>query len=408
MILDLILRYALGGRQHGFTLLVARVSLLGMVLGVASLIVVLSVMNGFSSELHRRILSVTPHLTLSVKIPDGALLQEVSDFLASQSEVKSSALLLEDMLLLTHNTQQHGVRVAGLSTAGFSGVTALADHIAEGSLEAVSQTAFSVVLGRGVAQRLGVRVGDEVTAVLPTLSITPAGVFPRQRRLQVVAEFEVGSSLDAQQAFVSLDTARRLFARDIDSLQVALHDRGHVDTVIGRVANRFGESVDASGWQQSQGSLFTAIRMEKITVALLLMAVVAVAAFNIVSTLTMSVTEKARDIAVLRVIVMPRSQLMWIFMGYGGVLGGIGIGVGAILGVGLALHVADIAIFLEHFFGARLFDPSVYYIGRLPSELQWLDVVVTLSVAAFLTLVATLYPAYRAATLHPMQVLHDV
>ena len=180
--------------------------------------------------------------------------------------------------------------------------------------------------------------------------------------------------------------------RDIDSLQVALHDRGHVDTVIGRVANRFGESVDASGWQQSQGSLFTAIRMEKITVALLLMAVVAVAAFNIVSTLTMSVTEKARDIAVLRVIGMPRSQLMWIFMGYGGVLGGIGIGVGAILGVGLALHVADIAIFLEHFFGARLFDPSVYYIGRLPSELQWLDVVVTLSVAAFLTLVATLYP----------------
>jgi lipoprotein-releasing system permease protein len=408
VILDLILRYALGGRQHGFTLLVARVSLLGMVLGVASLIVVLSVMNGFSSELHRRILSVTPHLTLSVKSPDGALLQEVGDFLANQSEVRSSALFLEDMLLLTHNTQQHVVRMAGLSAAGFSGVTALADHITEGSLEAVSQTAFTVVLGRGVAQRLGVQVGDEVTAVLPTLSITPAGVFPRQRRLRVVAEFEVGSSLDAQQAFVSLDTARRLFARDIDSLQVALYDRDQVKTLIARVANRFGETVDASGWQQSQGSLFTAIRMEKITVAVLLMAVVAVAAFNIVSTLTMSVTEKARDIAVLRVIGMPRSQLMWIFIGYGAVLGGIGIAIGAVLGVGLALHVADIAIFLEQFFGARLFDPSVYYIGRLPSELQWLDVVVTLSVAAVLTLVATLYPAYRAATLHPMEVLHDV
>ncbi|MEL0087436.1 MAG: FtsX-like permease family protein, partial [Halieaceae bacterium] len=177
--------------------------------------------------------------------------------------------------------------------------------------------------------------------------------------------------------------------------------------VAASLVDRFGSALGISTWQESQGTLFAAIRMEKVTVAILLLAVIAVAAFNIVSTLTMAVTEKAADIAVLRVMGMSRATLLSVFLGYGLVLGGIGIAIGTGLGVLLAFNISEIAIILEQLSGSRLFDPSVYYIGRLPSELQWLDVTLTVLVALALTLLATLYPALRAASIRPIEVLQD-
>ena len=409
MIGELIFRYALGGRQRGFTRFVARASMLGMVLGVASLILVLSVMNGFSSELHRRILSLTPHLQLT-QSPGGVLPWEIIGAnVEGMPEVRTVVPFISDTLLLTYGTQQTGVRVAGYDAEGMRDLMALEDHLEAGSLEALSVTPFGIVLGSGVAARLGVRVGDKVSAILPSLSVTPAGVFARQRDLIVVAEFEVGSSIDAQQAYVSSDTARRLFARGgIDGLHVALHDRERAEVTAASLSDRFDGALTISTWQESQGTLFAAIRMEKITVAILLLAVIAVAAFNIVSTLTMAVTEKAADIAVLRVMGMSRPTLLSIFLGYGLLLGGIGIAAGAGVGVLLATNISEIALALEQLSGSRLFDPSIYYIGRLPSELQWLDVIFTIVVALLLTLAATVYPALRAASIRPIEVLQDV
>lgn len=409
MIGELIFRYALGGRRRGFTRFVARASMLGMVLGVASLILVLSVMNGFSSELHRRILSLTPHLQLT-QPPGGPLSWEiVGAHVEGMSEVRTVVPFVSDTLLLTYGTQETGVRVAGYDSEGMRDLLTLEDHLQAGSLEALSVTPFGIVLGSGVAARLGVRVGDMLTAILPSLSVTPAGVFTRQRELVVVAEFEVGSSIDAQQAYVSADTARRLFARGgIDGLQVALHDRDQSEVTASSLSDRFDGALTISTWQESQGTLFAAIRMEKITVAILLLAVIAVAAFNIVSTLTMAVTEKAADIAVLRVMGMSRPALLSIFLGYGLLLGGIGIAAGAGVGVLLATNISEIALALEQLSGSRLFDPSIYYIGRLPSELQWLDVIFTIVVALLLTLAATVYPALRAASIRPIEVLQDV
>ena len=409
MIGELIFRYALGGRQRGFTRFVARASMLGMVLGVASLILVLSVMNGFSSELHRRILSLTPHLQLT-QSPGGALSWEMIDaHIEGMPEVRTVVPFVSDTLLLTYGTQQTGVRVAGYDTDSMRDLIALEDHLEAGSLEALSVTPFGIVLGSGVAARLGVRVGDRVTAILPSLSVTPAGVFTRQRELMVVAEFEVGSSIVAQQAYVSADTAKRLFPRGgIDGLHVALHDRDRAEVTASSLSNEFDGALTVSTWQESQGTLFAAIRMEKITVAILLLAVIAVAAFNIVSTLTMAVTEKAADIAVLRVMGMSKPTLLWVFLGYGLVLGGIGIAAGTGVGVLLATNISEIALVLEQLSGSRLFDPSIYYIGRLPSELQWLDVIFTSLVALLLTLAATVYPALRAASIRPIEVLQDV
>ena len=409
MIAELIFRYALGGRRRGFTRFVARASMLGMVLGVASLIIVLSVMNGFSSELHRRILSLTPDLQLTEQPGIIALpWEDVRAHVEGIPEVKAAVPFVSDTLLLTYGTQQAGVRVAGYEIDGMRDLLALEDHLNAGSLEALSLEPFGIVLGSGIAARLGVRVGDEVIALLPTLSVTPAGVFTRQRKLLVVAEFEVGSSLDAQQAYVSSDTAERLFARGgIDGLHVALDKRDSTDLVAASLVDRFGSTLGISTWQESQGTLFAAIRMEKVTVAILLLAVIAVAAFNIVSTLTMAVTEKAADIAVLRVMGMSRATLLSVFLGYGLVLGGIGIAIGTGLGVLLAFNISEIAIILEQLSGSRLFDPSVYYIGRLPSELQWLDVTFTVLVALALTLLATFYPALRAASIRPIEVLQD-
>ncbi len=409
MIGELIFRYALGGRQRGFTRFVARASMLGMVLGVASLILVLSVMNGFSSELHRRILSLTPHLQLT-QSPGGVLPWEIiGAHVEGMPEVRTVVPFISDTLLLTYGTQQTGVRVAGYDAEGMRDLMALEDHLEAGSLKALPFTPFGIVLGSGVAARLGVRVGDKVTAILPSLSVTPAGVFTRQRDLVVVAEFEVGSSIDAQQAYVSSDTARKLFPRGgIDGLHVALHDRDLAEVTASSLSDRFDGALTISTWQESQGTLFAAIRMEKITVAILLLAVIAVAAFNIVSTLTMAVTEKAADIAVLRVMGMSRPTLLAIFLGYGLLLGGIGIAAGAGVGVLLATNITEIALVLEQFSGSRLFDPSIYYIGRLPSELHWLDVIFTIAVALLLTLVATVYPALRAASIRPIEVLQDV
>ena len=409
MIGELIFRYALGGRRRGFTRFVARASMLGMVLGVASLILVLSVMNGFSSELHRRILSLTPHLQLT-QSPGGALSWEmINAHIEGVPEVRAVAPFLSDTLLLTYGTQRTGVRVAGYDTESMRDLIALEDHLEAGSLEVLSVTPFGIVLGSGVAARLGVRVGDRITAILPSLSVTPAGVFTRQRELIVVAEFEVGSSIDAQQAYVSADTARRLFARGgIDGLHVALHDRDRAEGTASSLSDRFDDALTISTWQESQGTLFAAIRMEKITVAILLLAVIAVAAFNIVSTLTMAVTEKAADIAVLRVMGMSKPTLLSVFLGYGLLLGGIGIAAGTGVGVLLATNISEIALVLEQLSGSRLFDPSIYYIGRLPSELQWLDVIFTILVALLLTLAATVYPALRAASIRPIEVLQDV
>ena len=404
---DLILRFTLGGGQRRFTRFVALASLLGMMLGVAVLITVLSVMNGFGGELHQRLLTVTPDMVLEpVNASEGAL-SELLAAATEQSTVIAATPFHQGTALLRHAGQSRGVQIVGAPESGLRDVIDLDSHITFGELQTLKQEPFSVILGADLARLLRVRPGDNVDILLPRLTVSPMGVFPKSRSLRVVGTFAVGAPPDAQVAYVSEATACKLLGpAGTRGIQLRLSDRELVSQVSAAIRPRVGESAKIRDWRSSQGSLFAAIRMEKITVGILLTSVILVATFNLISTLTMSVTEKRGDIAILQVLGLPAKKLLMLFLGHGLLLALLGISLGAVAGVVLAITISDLSLWVEQAFGLVLFDPAVYYIGGLPSTLMWRDVGVVVAVAFVLSLLASVYPAWRAAQVPPAEVLN--
>ena len=406
---DLILRYTLGGGQRRFTRFVAIASLLGMMLGVAALITVLSVMNGFGGELYQRLLTVTPDMILEPANPSEEALSELLTAATEQSAVVAATPFHQGTALLRHAGQSRGVKVVGAPESGLRDVIDLDSHITFGDLQALEREPFSVILGADLARLLRVRPGDDVDILLPRLTVSPMGVFPKSRSLRVVGTFAVGAPPDAQVAYVAEATARKLLGpAGTQGIQLRLSDRELVPLVSGAIRPRIEASTQIRDWRSSQGSLFAAIKMEKITVGILLTSVILVAAFNLISTLTMSVTEKRGDIAILQVLGLPAKKLLMLFLGHGLLLALLGISLGAIAGVALATTISDLSLWVEQAFGLVLFDPAVYYIGGLPSTLLWGDVLAVVAVAFGLSLLASVYPAWRAAQVPPAEVLNYV
>ena len=406
---DLILRFTLGGGQRRFTRFVALASLLGMMLGVAALITVLSVMNGFGGELHQRLLTVTPDMVLEPANPSESALSELLAAATEQSTVIAATPFYQGTALLRHAEQSRGVQVVGAPKSGLRDVIDLDSHITFGELQTLEQVPFSVILGADLARLLRVRPGDNVDILLPRLTVSPMGVFPKSRSLRVVGTFAVGAPPDAQVAYVAEATARKLLGpAGTRGIQLRLSDRELVSQVSAAIRPRVGESATIRDWRSSQGSLFAAIRMEKITVGILLTSVILVATFNLISTLTMSVTEKRGDIAILQVLGLPAKKLLMLFLGHGLLLALLGILLGAVAGVALAITISDLSLWVEQAFGLVLFDPAVYYIGGLPSTLLWGDVVAVVAVAFLLSLLASVYPAWRAAQVPPAEALNYV
>ena len=406
---DLILRFTLGGGQRRFTRFVALASLLGMMLGVAALITVLSVMNGFGGELHQRLLTVTPDMVLEPATPSEAALDELLKAATEQSAVVAATPFHQGTALLRHAGQSRGVQVVGAPESGLRDVIDLDSHITFGDLQALEREPFSVILGADLARLLRVRPGDNVDILLPRLTVSPMGVFPKSRSLRVVGTFAVGAPPDAQVAYVAEVTARKLLGpAGTQGIQLRLSDRELVPLVSAAIRPRVDASTQIRDWRSSQGSLFAAIKMEKVTVGILLTSVILVAAFNLISTLTMSVTEKRGDIAILQVLGLPAKKLLMLFLGHGLLLALLGISLGAIAGVALATTISDLSLWVEQAFGLVLFDPAVYYIGGLPSTLLWGDVVAVVAVAFVLSLLASVYPAWRAAQVPPAEVLNYV
>ena len=406
---DLILRFTLGGGQRRFTRFVALASLLGMMLGVASLITVLSIMNGFEGELHQRLLTVTPDMVLEPANPSEAALSEILTAANLQSAVVAATPFHQGTALLRHAGQSRGVQIVGAPESGLREVIDLDSHITYGELQALEQESFSVILGADLARLLRLRPGDNVDILLPRLTVSPIGVFPKSRSLRVVGTFAVGAPPDAQVAYVAEATARKLLGpAGTRGIQLRLNDRELVSQVIAAISPRVDASTKIRDWRSSQGSLFAAIKMEKITVGILLTSVILVAAFNLISTLTMSVTEKRGDIAILQVLGLPAKKLLMLFLGHGLLLALLGISLGAFAGVALATTISDLTLWVEQAFGLVLFDPAVYYIGGLPSTLLWGDVAAVVAVAFMLSLLASVYPAWRAAQVPPAEVLNYV
>jgi lipoprotein-releasing system permease protein len=401
------MRYSFSRRRNRFTSVIATVSMLGMVLGVASLIVVLAVMNGFAGELRGRILSLVPHGY--VEIADGAsgpwgdLLQRVE----RDENVVAASPYITEKVILANGRALRGAVLTAIEPELEVRVSQIAAAMTEGTLESLEQDGFNVVLGASLARILGVLPGDRVDVTVPRLTVTPLGVFPRSKRLTVVGLFEIGAQPDSLQAYVSLETGRKLLGTKdrVDGLQVRTRDLFTAPLAMSGLSQQLGAGYTVKDWSQTQGSLFRAVKLEKVMVSLLLLSVVAVAAFNIVSTLVMSVAEKRRDIAVLRTMGARASGIMVIFVAHGLVLALLGISIGAAVGVTLAKNIATITAVVERTLGIKLFDPSVYFISELPADLQWADVGMVVALSLLLSLLATLYPAWRAARIAPAEVL---
>ena len=409
LLLDIIIRFSLGSGQRRFTRFVAMASLIGMMLGVAALIMVLSVMNGFSGELHQRLLSVTPDLVLEPSTPTEDGLSELARRAAERPSVLAATPFQRATTLLQAGGRTRGATLIGAPTEGLSSVVNLGVHLVSGELDALASQPFSVILGTDLARLLRVVPGDEVEVFLPRLTVSPLGVYPKTRKLTVVGLFSVGAGPDAREAYVSYETARRLLGKSgRRGVQIKLTDRDLAMTDRATFQSLDNAPMILSDWTTSQGSLFAAIKMEKITVGILLTSVILVAAFNLISTLTMSVTEKRGDIAILQVIGLSTRQLLLLFLGHGLLLSVVGIALGAALGIGLAVFISDLSLWFEQAVGIVLFDPAVYYIGGLPSILLWHDVAAVIVTALTLSAVAAVYPAWRASRIPAAEVLNYV
>lgn len=393
-------------RRNHFISFISSVSMVGLTLGVMVLIIVLSVMNGFERELRERILGMVPHGTITAMAP----LEEWQPLLnqaAAYPGVEGVAPYVEATGLLLGGGQSKGAMVTGISPEHVGAVSILPEHMDQGDVSDLQPGAWQIILGASLARQLNVGPGDTVNFLVPQVSVNIMGVQPRFKRFEVAGTFSVGAQLDASTAFVhhaDLATLKRLPGA-VEGLHLRYRDLFAAGTTTRAVALDLPGQYRYSDWTRSQGNLFQAIQLEKRMVGLLLFMIVAVAAFNIVSSLIMLVTEKQSDIAILRTMGATPGQIMGIFMVQGGVVGAIGVLLGVALGVLGALSIARIVAFIEALFGFSVLDPSVYFISYLPSDVRWPDVLLVGSVSLLLSFLSTLYPAWRAARTLPAEAL---
>ena len=399
------LRYIRAKRRNQFISFVSGFSLLGMALGVMALIVVMSVMNGFDREMKQRLLRVIPH-GFVMQEPAMDNWQQLRAQLLTDTDIVAAAPFVEGFALAGYHSQVQGVQVSGVDPQLQGEVSEVADNMLIGELSDLQSGQFGIVLGAVLARQLRVVTGDKLTLTLPEISITPAGVYPRVKRFTVVGVFEVNAPVDQELALIHIADAEKLYRNSGPmGLQLKFTDIYKAGAITSRLRQSLGNDYQFRDWSQTQGSLFQAVKMEKIVIGVLLSIIIAVAAFNIVSSLVLMVADKRSDIAVLRTLGLNARQIMGIFMVQGCGVGVIGTAVGTIGGVLLALYISPVVAFFESLTGRQVFDANVYFISHLPSQLQWGDVLTICSLALLLSLLATLYPAWRAGRIQPAEAL---
>lgn len=381
--------------------------MIGLTLGVAVLVLVLSVMNGFDRELRQRILGMVPHATVSPFRTELNDWPKVVEQINQNDNVVASAPFIEAQGMLTARGQVRGVLITGIEPEYEKKVSIIANHMDKGELESLQAGEFGIVLGDILSRVLGVGVGDKVTLVLPEASISVAGVFPRLKRFTVVGVFKVGAELDANMAYIHLADAAKIkrIKSGAQGIRIEFKNLFDAPLEVRNLAKNLEGTYRTSDWTRTHGNLFQAIQLEKKMIGLLLFIIVAVAAFNIVSTLVMVVTDKRADIAILRTMGASSGTIMRIFMVQGGFIGVVGTLVGTALGIILALSVTDVVAWVEELFQFQILDANVYFISYLPSELRWMDVTVICVSSLVISLLATIYPAYRASQTQPAEAL---
>ncbi len=402
------LRYTRAKRRNHFISFISLISMLGVGLGVMALIVVLSVMNGFENQLRERILGMVSHITVS------SYDNKLSDWPALAQKIKQNdavvgfAPYVEAEAMLSNKSSVSGAIIRGINPQFENSVSEIYQHMVIGELSSLTEGDFGIVLGSGLADSLDVIVGDRVTMITPQSTVSPVGILPRLRRFTVTGIFEIGVyEYDKATAIVHTQDASNLFRfkGDVSGLRLKLKDMDSAPQVRYDLRNELGVDFWVSDWTTRHSNYFKAIQTEKTVMFIILSLIVAVAAFNIVSTLVMVVTDKQADIAILRTLGMSPRSILAIFMIQGIVIGVIGTIIGVVLGVLISLNIETIIPALEQFFQTQFLPKGVYPITDLPSDMEWNDVISIAVLSFSMSVLATFYPALKAGHTDPAEAL---
>jgi lipoprotein-releasing system permease protein len=402
------LRYTRAKRKNHFISFISLTSMIGIALGVAALIVVLSVMNGFQSELRTRILGVASHLEITEASNQLSQWELLASQVESQPEVKASAPYVIAQGMLSFGQGVQGAIVRGVLPNMEDKVADIGKHMKAGALSDLQSGEFNIVLGADLAMLLGASIGDKVVLMAPQGQFTPAGVVPRIKQFNVVGLFQIGMyEYDAGLSFIHLDDAAKLYrmGENVSGLRLKLDDLFEAPEISVKLAQKLEGNYFITDWTQQHANFFKAVQLEKRVMFIILTLIVAVAAFNIVSTLVMAVTDKRADIAIMRTFGASPRSIMLIFIVQGALIGIIGTLIGAVIGILIALNISTIVPFIENLFQVQFLAKDVYYISDLPSKLDWKDVTIIIVMSFILSLLATLYPSYKASQINPAEAL---
>ncbi len=402
------LRYTRAKRRNRFVSFISATSIIGITLGVTALIVVISVMNGFQDELRERILGMTAHVTLAER--DGTLSdwREVAERVGADPAVQAVAPYVQAEGMLSSPPEVSGAIIRGIQPDLETPVTDIGAHMQEGAMQDLHGGEFGIVLGSALAGSLGVSMGDSLMLISADVAVTPVGGMLRQRKFTVVGIFEVGMyEYDRGTAMIHLQDAQALFRTGgrVSGLRLKLDDIFAAPAVARDLNQQLGYPYRAQDWTQTNSNFFRAIQIERTVMFIILSLIVAVAAFNIVSTLVMLVTDKQGDIAILRTLGASPGSIMMIFIITGVFIGLIGTAVGVGIGVLIAENIDVIVPWIENVAGTQFMPADVYYISEVPSRLDWANVGLVSLMAFALSFLATLYPAWRASRVQPAEAL---
>lgn len=402
------LRYTRAKRRNHFISFISLISMLGIGLGVAALIVVLSVMNGFQKELRTRILGVASHIQITGVSGELSDWPAIAAQAAKHPEVRASAPFVQSQAMFAVDNGVKGALVRGILPDQEERVADFGKSMQSGSLDNLQPGEFGVVLGAELARSLRVYTGDKVTLIAPQGTVTPAGVVPRLKSFRVVGIFEVGMfEYDSGLALIHLADAQKLYQMEdrVTGVRLKVDDLFQAPRITRELVRYINVDAYLNDWTKSHANFFRAVQIEKNMMFIILSLIVAVAAFNLVSTLVMAVTDKQADIAILRTLGARPLSIMAIFVVQGALVGFIGLGLGVLGGVALALNIDVVVPFIENVLGVHFLSKEVYYISDLPSDLQWADVWGVTGISFVLALLATIYPSWRASRVNPAEAL---
>ena len=400
------LRYVRARRRNHFISFISMSSMIGVALGVMALITVISVMNGFEKELKDRILGMASHAVIE-ELNGLKDWQLVINNIKDHPEIVGAAPYFHAEGMLTKDKIVNGVIIRGILPHEETNVAIVAEKMIEGDLNDLISTEFNIILGAELVRKLNLEIGDKVTLVAPQVNFTPAGILPRLKRFTLIGIFEVGMhEFDSGLALIHMDDALRLFRKSNPTgIRLKTNNILKAPTISREIASQLSSNYWVIDWTQRHSNFFRALKTEKTVMFVILTLIVAVAAFNIISTLVMAVSDKQSDIAVLRTLGASPKSILKIFIIQGTIIGAIGILLGVIGGVWLASNIETLVPALENMLGYKFLSPDVYYISDLPSDMHWSDVILIGVVSFVLCLFATIYPAFRAANTLPAEAL---